>query len=107
MVDISVRAAEPPAVAPEGVAPVPWPRPRWLARLDRIVRHAVTQLLVALVLIGTSLAEVSQTLADDFASHHVRAAHGLVLVGLVQLLRALPDLIEGIERYLGSGRPQR
>jgi hypothetical protein len=105
MTDTSGRAAEAAAVPSEGAAPVAWRRTRrWVARLDRIVRHVVTQLIVALVLIGTSLAEMMETLADDFATHRVRATHGLLVVGLVQLLRALPELIEGIERTLPSAR---
>jgi len=92
--------AEPLAVASEGAAPASRSRPRWVTRLDWIVRHALTQLLVALVLIGTSLSEVFETLADDLTSHRLRVTHGLLVVGLVQLLKALPELIEGIERYL-------
>ena len=103
MADTSWQAAEAAAEPSEGVPPVSWRR-SCVARLDRIVRHVITQLLVALVLIGTSLAEMMETLADDFATYRVRATHGLLVVGLVQLLRALPDLIEGLERSLPSAR---
>jgi hypothetical protein len=76
--------------------------PRWLESLRRIVGHPLTQLGVALVLIVTSAIELSQTFVDDFYSTRVRATHGLLIVGIWQMLRTLPDLIEGIERYLES-----
>ena len=72
--------------------------------LRRIVGHPLTQLGVALVLVVTSLIEVSQTFVDDFSSGRVRATHGLLIVGLWQILRTLPDLIEGLERYLESSK---
>ena len=72
--------------------------------LRRIVGHPLTQLGVALVLVVTSLIEVSQTFVADFSSGRVRATHGLLIVGLWQILRTLPDLIEGLERYLESSK---
>lgn len=70
--------------------------------LRRIVGHPLTQLGVALVLVVTSVIELSQTFVDDFYASRVRATHGLLVVGIWQLLRTLPDLVEGIERYLES-----
>ena len=81
--------------------------PSRLDALRRIVGHPLTQLGVALVLIVTSAMELSQTFVDDFYSSRVRATHGLLLVGIWQLLRTIPDLVEGIERYLESGGSDR
>jgi hypothetical protein len=89
-------------VETRGAAPAGRSTPGWLAALERTVGHPLMQLTVALVLIVTTLIEISQTFADDFASIRLRAAHGLLVVGVWQLLRGVPDLVEGLERYLES-----
>jgi len=76
------------------------PRARWLATLRWVVGHALTQLAVALVLIGTSVAELSETFVEDLHSGRLRASHGLLVVGVWQVLQAIPNLVEGLERYL-------
>jgi hypothetical protein len=80
----------------------PPPRRRWLAKLERFSGNAITQLSVAAVLIVASVIEAAETVFDDFANLRLRVAHGLLIVALWQILRAVPDLVEGIERYLES-----
>ena len=82
------------------MAEPPPPRRRWMAALRRSVGHPLTQLTVAGVLMATSFLEASETFIDDFSEFRVRATHGLLLVGLWQVVRTIPDLIDGIERYL-------
>ena len=89
-------AAPPPPASPS----TPRPRRRWLAIVERTVGHPLTQLTVAGVLMATSFFEASETFIDDFSEFRVRATHGLLLVGLWQVVRTIPDLIDGIERYL-------
>src|SRR5262245_1111076 len=73
-----------------------------LERVKRFVRSPLTQLIVAIILIVTSVIEASETFMQDFYSFKLRASHGLLVVGIVQVLAAIPDLIEGLERYLES-----
>lgn len=69
-------------------------------RLRHVVRtvtgHPITTLLVALVLILTSVVEVYRDVEEDAVGAH----HGLLLFGLLSLLRVIPDLVEGLERLL-------
>jgi len=92
----------PPATA--AVAALKRTRFKWLERTKRFVRHPLTQLIVAIILIVTSLIEASETFVQDFYNARLRAAHGLMLVGIVQVLAAIPDLVEGLERYLESAK---
>ena len=73
---------------------------KWLERIKRFVRHPLTQLIVAIILIITSLIEASETFIQDLYNFKLRASHGLLVVGIMQVLAAVPDLVEGLERYL-------
>ena len=122
MSDQAVRRAVPPAKEEQEPSPAPGSHTRtdvghavasqkavvvlrrarffWLERVKRFVRHPLTQLIVAIILIVTSLIEASETFVDDLYNFKLRASHGLLVVGIVQVLAAIPDLIEGVERYL-------
>jgi hypothetical protein len=71
-------------------------------KLERFLGHGLTQLGVAAVLIVAAVIEAAETVFDDFANLRLRVAHGLLLVAVWQILRAIPDLVEGMERYLES-----
>jgi hypothetical protein len=72
-----------------------------LARaLKRFVDHPVTKLGVGLILIASGLIETYDTVLDDLHRLRVRVGHGVVILGVVHVLASLPEVIEGIERWL-------
>jgi hypothetical protein len=52
---------------------------------------------MGLVLVVSSVAEGYDTFFDDLNHLRLRAHHGLLLFGLMNILSSLPDLIEGLE----------
>ena len=66
--------------------------------LRRLVEHPLLNAVVALVLVGTSLAEGWETLSDDLVTFDLHVHHGVLLFGFVNLLRAIPELFEAAER---------
>jgi hypothetical protein len=72
-----------------------------LARaLKRFVDHPVTKLVVGLILIVSGLIEAYDTVLDDLHRLRVRVGHGVVILGVVNVLASLPEVIEGIEQWL-------
>jgi hypothetical protein len=72
-----------------------------LARaLQRFVDHPVTKLVVGLILIASGLIETYDTVLDDLHHHRVRVGHGVIILGIVHVFASLPEVIEGIERWL-------
>jgi hypothetical protein len=69
--------------------------------LKRFVEHPVVKLGVGLILIASGLIEAYDTVLDDFHRLRVRVGHGVVILGLVNVLASLPEVIEGITRWLG------
>jgi hypothetical protein len=69
--------------------------------LKRFVDHPVTKLVVGLILIASGLIETFDTVLDDLHRLRVRVGHGVVLLGVVNVLASLPEVIEGIEHWLG------
>jgi hypothetical protein len=69
--------------------------------LKRFVDHPVTRLGVGLILIVSGLIEAYDTVLDDFHRLRVRVGHGVIIVGVVNVLASLPEVIDGIDRWLG------
>jgi hypothetical protein len=72
-----------------------------LARaLKRFVDHPLTKLVVGLILIVSGLIEAYDTVLDDLHRLRVRVGHGVVILGVVNVLASLPEVIAGIENWL-------
>jgi hypothetical protein len=68
--------------------------------LRRFVNHPATQFGVGLILIASGLIEAYDTILDDLHHLRVRVGHGVVILGLVNVLASLPGVLEGIEHWL-------
>jgi hypothetical protein len=68
--------------------------------LQRFVDNPITKLGVGLILIASGLIEAYDTVLDDFHRLRVRVGHGVIILGVVHVLASLPEVIEGIERWL-------
>ena len=70
--------------------------------LKRFVDHPVTKLGVGLILIASGLIETYDTVLDDLHRLRVRVGHGVMILGIVNVLASLPEVIDGIERWLSG-----
>jgi hypothetical protein len=57
-------------------------------------------LAVGLILIVGGLIEAYDTVLDGFHRLRVRVGHGVLILGVVNVLASLPEVIEGIEHSL-------
>ena len=74
-----------------------------MKRLIRaLARNCYLHLFFGAVVALSGLLEVAQTLAEDLSSGNLRSGHGVALLGLVHLLRAIADLLEASD-YLNEG----
>ncbi len=65
--------------------------------IKRWVESAILNLIVGLVMFGTSLAEAWATLGADIMSLNLGGHHGIAVFGLFSVVKALPDLFSGAE----------
>ena len=77
--------------------------------LRAVLHHPTTNLVVALILVATSLAEVWEsasghafTMTMGAMEMKVGAYDGVLFYGLVHLFRAIAELVEGVERGVGA-----
>jgi hypothetical protein len=68
--------------------------------LKCFVDHPVTKLAVGLILIASGLIEAYDTVLDDLHRLRVRVGHGVLILGVVNVLASLPEVIAGVERWL-------
>jgi hypothetical protein len=73
--------------------------------LRTVLHHPTTNLVVALILVATSLVEVWESATGDTVKMalggmemKVGAYDGVLAYGLVHLLRAIAELVEDVER---------
>ena len=71
--------------------------------IQSFVDNPVVILLKGLALILIGLSEAWRTLVGDIVHGHIRLGHGLILLGVFNVLDSLPHLVGGLEatqRYL-------
>lgn len=71
---------------------------KFLERVGKFAKNPYLQMFVAVVLIVSSAREGWGTVVEDASSGRLRASHGTLLLGIVHLMRTLPDVVEGVER---------
>lgn len=54
-------------------------------------------LVVGIVLILSAFWEIGDTISEDLTSGNFRAAHGILVFGVVTALKALADMFAGLE----------
>ena len=64
--------------------------------IRRVVLSPWLQLVVGLIMFGSSIAGQQGTLYSDLISFRIRVHHGVNLMGLWQILQALPNLWDSV-----------
>lgn len=75
-------------------------RRNWVIRLKKLVKHPYTKLAVGIILVTTSTVEIVHDLMSDIPKSRVGAHHGLLVLGIVNALSAIPELVEGLDYTL-------
>jgi len=65
-----------------------------MKKLKAFIEHPVTNLFIAAVLIGTSLAEGWESFSGDLSEFDAGAHHGVLLFGVAMLLRGIIEATE-------------
>jgi hypothetical protein len=74
-----------------------------MKRLIRaLARNCYLHLFLGAVVALSGLLEIGQTLVEDLSSGNIHSGHGVVLLGLWHLARALAELVEASD-YLNEG----
>jgi hypothetical protein len=73
---------------------------RTLVGFKAVMDHPAIHLLVGLILILTGIVETYHSLTDESRAFRVAAHHGIMVLGLFQVLQSLPSIIEGLRKWL-------
>lgn len=75
-------------------------RTRFFLKLKRFVKRPSTKFAVGMILVFTSSAEVIEDLTDDVPGVKIGAHHGLLVLGILNAISSIPDLVEGLEKTI-------
>ena len=64
------------------------------------VENPVTNLVKGLTLVIIGMSEASRTIRDDLIHGHVRVGHGLIIIGLFNILDVLPHFIDTLAAWV-------
>lgn len=70
--------------------------PSVAAFVRKVSSSPLVNLVVASALVATSLMELEEVLVSDV--ERIEGAHGMLLFGVLHLLKTLPDLLEAISK---------
>lgn len=73
---------------------------KFVKKLDSFVKHPRTKLFVGLILVATSAYEIGSDLLDDIPGVNIGAHHGLLILGIINALSSIPDMVEGLEHAI-------
>jgi hypothetical protein len=66
--------------------------------LRKFVESPHINILIGLILLLSGLIEAWDTLFQDIMSGNFGARHGVIIFGLFQILKSVPDIFEGMEK---------
>lgn len=75
---------------------------RFFLKLKKFVKQPATKFAVGMILVFTSSAEVIEDLTDDVPGFKIGAHHGLLVLGILNAVSSIPDLVEGLEKTIES-----
>jgi hypothetical protein len=65
--------------------------------ISAFVENPITIAVKGLILVVIGLSEASRTLMEDIRHQQLRVGHGLMIIGLFNILESLPHIIDGLE----------
>lgn len=74
---------------------------KWYSRLKPVkefIEHPLTKLTVGVILVITSGVEIGSEILDEGVS--LGSHHGLMVLGIINALSSLPELVEGMEHAI-------
>ena len=69
---------------------------RFMMKLKRIVENPYLNIIVGLLFLYSGLSETVHEF-EGFANFEIGAHHGVIIFAILNILKTLPDLFEGLE----------
>ncbi len=73
------------------------PMPKWLVKFKRFVEHPLLNISAGAFLVATGLFEGFASIYEELADVPLGGHHGVIVFGLIHILRTLPDGLHGLQ----------
>jgi hypothetical protein len=67
-------------------------------KIARIAHSPVVEVITGLVLVGSAIVEMFSATLEKLLNFHLGLEHGVLALGVLHMLKALPGLLEGISK---------
>lgn len=68
----------------------------------RVAKNKPLHIFLGLMTVYAGFSEIWETISDDFLSANIRAAHGVIFVGVIHILNSFSEFVESAD-YLKEG----
>jgi hypothetical protein len=65
--------------------------------IKKFVESPYVNIIIGIILLLSGLSEAWETLFEDIMNGNFGARHGVIIYGLFQVLKCIPDMFEGLE----------
>ncbi len=67
-----------------------------IVKIENAFKNPWLEAALGIVIMATGLAEAGESLFEDVASGEVGAHHGVIILGLVHTIKAVPSILGGL-----------
>lgn len=77
---------------------------KFLKKLEAFAKSPIVELVVGGVLVATGLIEAGESIFEDVTAGDLALHHGVIVLGIVHALKALPGVAAGLTLLIDGGR---
>lgn len=77
---------------------------KFLKKIETAARNPWTEAFIGIVLLITGLADAGESIFEDVTSGNVGAHHGVIMLGMVHVLKAVPSILSSLILFADAER---
>ncbi|NQU58814.1 MAG: hypothetical protein HQ513_16420 [Rhodospirillales bacterium] len=79
---------------------------RFILKIENFFRNPYFEAVIGIILLITGLAEAGDSIYEDVTSGNVGAHHGVILLGFVHVLKAIPVILSSFMLFIDAERKE-
>jgi len=78
----------------------------FIVKIENFFRNPYFEAVIGIILLTTGLAEAGDSIYEDVTSGNVGAHHGVIVLGFVHVLKAIPAILSSLLLFADADRKE-